>query len=309
MLCVAALLILLVLSIFSAKYRPLVREAFDCVSRRVTFRACDTGFDIKVRSAITAGLMTKSPKLAKFFNARFELISWLFVATLFWSLFASGRGVYLFWTTGSCNGLNQSGFCVLDPTGSSNEISGLGVECHTGEIPLDLLSLTSVNLDLFYSIPGKTDKELVFIGCYACEYTRKAYPVVKELIEKYEPKVTFIHYPSRPEAEYLMAYDLAVLNHQPEAYFDWLDQLYTRPLALLTDEAAMKRLVIELGVSEAELLAVLADPETARQVMVMKTEVDKSGIFGTPTVFIDGEAVVGPKPYRVYRMMLQGSWF
>jgi hypothetical protein len=33
------------------------------------------------------------------------------------------RGVYLFYTTGSYNGLNQTGFCVFDPTGKNNQIS------------------------------------------------------------------------------------------------------------------------------------------------------------------------------------------
>jgi len=33
------------------------------------------------------------------------------------------RGVWLFYTTGSCNGVNSTGFCVFDPTGENTKTS------------------------------------------------------------------------------------------------------------------------------------------------------------------------------------------
>jgi len=31
----------------------------------------------------------------------------------------------------------------------------------------------------------------------------------------------------------------------------------------------------------------------------------KTGVYGTPTVFVNGEPIVGPKPYRVYERLLK----
>jgi len=37
--------------------------------------------------------------------------------------------------------------------------------------------------------------------------------------------------------------------------------------------------------------------------------VDKTGFYGTPTIFINGKAFVGPKPYRVYAIALKGLFY
>ena len=35
-------------------------------------------------------------------------------------------------------------------------------------------------------------------------------------------------------------------------------------------------------------------------------EATKTGFYGTPTIFINGQSFVGPKPYRVYAIALGG---
>jgi protein-disulfide isomerase len=41
--------------------------------------------------------------------------------------------------------------------------------------------------------------------------------------------------------------------------------------------------------------------ETKNEVNKEVLELEKTNIYGTPTIFINGKAFVGPKPYRVYR--------
>ena len=38
-------------------------------------------------------------------------------------------------------------------------------------------------------------------------------------------------------------------------------------------------------------------------------QITATNFYGTPTVFINGQVLVGPKPYRVYAIMLQGLLF
>jgi protein-disulfide isomerase len=308
MFCFASLIVLGFLSLFGAKYRSLAGEAFDCVSKRVTLRPCVTGFDVKIKSTILSALLSKSPTLARQVRKHFEVISFgfvfLFLASLIWSV----RGGYLFWATGSCNGLNQSGYCAFDPSGKNNEVSGSGSECRQGGNPTGNLTLSKVNLTMFPQIEGN-DKQIVFIGCYTCKYTKQTYPLIKQLIEKYNPSVRFLFYSTHEESKYLMNYDYCVANQAPEKYISWMDKLYTESNMEVASEAATIKLISSLGIDAEKISACVNNPLSAEAVQKLKYEIDKTGIYGTPTVFLNGVPVVGPKPYRVYRRLLNLSWF
>ena len=106
MFCIIAFIVLSILGIFSASNRELAREALDCVLRRVTLRPCNTGFDEKMKAKILGTVITRSEASARFLNKYFEPLSWVFFILLLGSSIWSVRGVYLYYTTGSCNGLN-----------------------------------------------------------------------------------------------------------------------------------------------------------------------------------------------------------
>lgn len=300
MLCIASFIVLLILSVFSARFRPYVKEAYDCVFRRLTFRPCTTGFDVKVRSKIVVELSRKSERLAGLFNRYFEVISWIFVVSFFVSLIYSSRGVYLFWTTGSCNGLNQGGFCVLDPSGESNAVSGTGVECRTGGNPTGNLSLAGV---------GINKQTIVFMGCYACKYSKQTFPLIRKLSEQYSVPVEYVFYPTHKEAEYLTRYDYAIKLMYPEKYEEWVVKMYGLNIEEVANKSSVDSVIIGLGIDLEAVEKVASDSATVAAAQKFIYEVDKTGIYGTPTVFINEKPVVGPKPYRVYRIMLTESLF
>jgi hypothetical protein len=112
--CLVAMVVLGILSIFSAGYRYWAKEAFFCVGRRITLRPCDTGFDQKVRSKVTSALMKKHHGLAKAVHRHFEAISWVFTIALFVSLFYTAYGVYNLATFGTCDPTHPDQ-CVFNP--------------------------------------------------------------------------------------------------------------------------------------------------------------------------------------------------
>jgi hypothetical protein len=95
-----------IMAIFSASHRPLAKEAFDCVFRRVTLRKCTSGFDIRLKTRLVGKVMRRSPKLAKPLYKYFEVFSWFFVILFFVSLFLSGQAVYNLAVYDNCNGPN-----------------------------------------------------------------------------------------------------------------------------------------------------------------------------------------------------------
>lgn len=123
MICLIALVVFAVLGIFSAKYRALSIEAFNCVFRRLTLRKCETGFDKKMKAGIVSKLMHKSPLAAKAVHRHFELISWFFTFSLIISAYYAGLGAYNYAVYGNCNGPHSDGFCIYNPLGSGSNVS------------------------------------------------------------------------------------------------------------------------------------------------------------------------------------------
>jgi protein-disulfide isomerase len=119
---------------------------------------------------------------------------------------------------------------------------------------------------------------------------------------------TFLFYPTHSEAEFLLPYDYAVSIVSPRLYSDWVDALYTSA-SMPNNENEVIQLIEDLGISIDDVMKVVTDSNTSIQIQKRLYEIDKTGIYGTPVVFVNGKPVVGPKPLRVYRMMLTGSWF
>jgi protein-disulfide isomerase len=306
MFCVISFIVLSILGVFSAENRSLAREALDCVLRRVTLRPCNTGFDEKMKAKILGFVITKTETGARILNRFFEPLSWIFVLLFLGSAFFAVRGVYLFYVTGSCNGLNQSGFCVFDPTGQSNQISNVGESCPVVLPGEDPVSLKGVNLDGFPVLNEEGEKSIVFIGSYGCEYSRKAYPVVRQLAEKNAAKFTFLYYPVKESSDFLAKVGYCAYRQDAEKYWSLVDTFFTAERSQIEDESFIRQTLSEAGYNADAILFCAGDPQTEWAVKKQLSEVVKTRFFGTPTVFIQNEVLIGPKPPRVYAIALNG---
>ena len=102
-LCLVALVVFSVMSIWSAKYRRLAKEAFKCVRKTLMLSPCDMAFEQKVKAKVTAKLLNISPTLARGFYQNFRIFSWGFTASFFVSLFITGYSFYNYAVYGSCD--------------------------------------------------------------------------------------------------------------------------------------------------------------------------------------------------------------
>jgi len=110
--CIIALFVFSFLAIFSAKYRPLAREAFRCVFLKITFRPCDAKLDEKIKAGVVGTLMEKNSGLAKFVNVHFELLSFIFTILMIASLAYVLFGIYNYVMFGTCDPANPES-CML----------------------------------------------------------------------------------------------------------------------------------------------------------------------------------------------------
>lgn len=116
MLCLASFIILIFLGIFSARFRPLAKEAFGCVFRRITLRPCEMEFGKKMKLEAIGLLANRWAFGAKIVNRYAEVLAWIFVILSLGSLIYTGRGIYNFLRYGSCNPQNPQN-CILKPGG------------------------------------------------------------------------------------------------------------------------------------------------------------------------------------------------
>jgi len=141
--CIIGLIAFAIAGIFSARYRRLAKEAFSCTFKKLTFRACDTGLDIRIKAHITAKLI-KWPGTARFVHKNFERISVLLVIIMLITFAVSGfyaaRGVYNYAKFGNCNGESSDDFCIFNIGGAKPHEIGT-VQC--GAIDCECITPTT----------------------------------------------------------------------------------------------------------------------------------------------------------------------
>jgi hypothetical protein len=312
MFCIVAAIVLSILGIFSASNRKLAAEALDCVFHRITFRPCTTGFDEKMKAKILGLVITRSEKSARWLNKHFEMLAWMFFVIFLAASVMFIRGLVLFYTTGNCNGATSTAFCIFDPTGENTKTStteGGACPIPTATTNGGALSLNGIDLSLWPVENKGADTQLVFVGCYACQYTREVYPSIRKLVNTYEPEFYFGENPTKLKTDYLSRVGYCVYNQAPEQYWPLNDALFAQEVALLDDPAATDEILSNLNLDVSAIDTCAADPATEEAVQKLFAEIKKTNFYGTPTIFINGEPVVGPKPYRVYAIQLEGFFY
>lgn len=139
--CIVALIVFGIMSIWSARYRRLARDALTCVSRMLVFKPCEVKLEHKIRSKVTAKLMKKSPGLASFFYKHFKALSWTFTIAFFASLAYSAYAVYNIVVFGTCTPSAPTA-CVLRKDGWSQFVQML--TCREAELIYAIIAVIIV---------------------------------------------------------------------------------------------------------------------------------------------------------------------
>lgn len=300
MICIAALIIFGILGIFSASHRVIAKEALECVFRRLTLRKCETGLDKRLKNQISGKLAKKNPKLGRFLFKYFEVFSWLFLMILVLSLVYIGIGFSNYVQYGNCNGPeNNDGFCVFDPTGSHAQYSGISIDYPSEK--------TLPQADGDPSI-GPEDAKVTVIefGCFSCPFTKKAEPAIQQLVDEYDGqsvRFVFKEFPL-PKHPGSMEASIAVqCAYDNGKYFEARSFLFENQEKIITGEV-YKDLANHIGMDENEFLDCMNNQEAKDKVLEDVQEGVNAHIFGTPTVFINGETIVGPKEYSFYKKVI-----
>ena len=297
-LCWIALPILAMLSIFSAKYRRLTKESFECLFKTIVFKKCQSKLDQKIRSDISGTILRFSPSLAKAVYKYYIIFTLAFMALFIWSLIIGGIGVYNYVQYGNCNGPDSDGFCIFDPSGQYVGTSDTDI------IVPDHIVIPEVSDD--DPIFGNPDAQLTIIefGCYTCPFTQKAEPIINEVLDYYDGRVnlqfkSFIIPTHTLSFEAALAANCALDQGKYEGYHDLLyDNIKTFSVPDITVFAQDLSLDMDVFL-------------TCFENKTYKDEIDDdivagiyAGVQGTPTFFINDQKIVGPKPFKTFKKII-----
>lgn len=301
--CILAFIVFAIMSVFSLTYRQLAKEAWDCVFKRLTLRPCTTGFKEKIKASLTASLLVKSPFLARMVNKHYELLSWIIAILSITSLFWVTKGLVNYYFYGSCNGLNDTGVCLLDISGEHNAVS----VCANQQNPqqsLEKLTPANTNWQLFAQSNPTSEKQIIFIGCVNCHYSRAAYHDLWQLAQDNQANFIFAHYPAKPETDYLTSILDCAWKQNQQYYWQFLTQMFNNDPQINASASAIAHQAALFGYHQDELITCANSTQESDLRFQLHQEIAKTNLYGTPLVFINKTALIGPKPMRVYRRAL-----
>ena len=297
-LCFIALPVFAVLSIFSVKYRQLTLEALDCVLRTATLRKCRSRLDDRIKSYITGNTLKISPKAAGFIYRNYKMLSWIVFALFIFSIYGSSIGIYNYVKYGNCNGPQETGFCVLDPLASSN--------CKISEANVDFQSeIVYPVLENNDPVRGSKDAQLTIIefGCYSCEYTKNAEPIIDEVLESYNGKVNLqfktFHLPQHPQSyQTALASDCAFEQNKYEQYHKAIFAVKE------FNENTINNVAKEIGLDMQKFSQCMASEKYKDEVNADTLMGIHAHVKGTPTFFINNKVIAGPKPFKTFKTLI-----
>lgn len=303
MICLIALVVFGILGIFSAKYRTIAKEAFDCVFKRITLRKCTTGLDKRMKSKITGKFMRKHPGFGKAVYKHFEIISWVFTIILILSLSYSVYSIGNFFVYGNCNGPIPDAFCIFDPF-QSGEDDSCTVEGVVGEITGAL----NVNPDDPSIGPADAKVTIIEAGCFSCPYTKQAVPTVKQLISYYGDNVRFVYKDFPVSSSHEGAQEAAEASHcahEQDKYWEYHDLLFDNQGK--TDFEDLVGFASDLNLDMDQFSECLTSHKYKPKVDSDFREAFEVGVYGTPTFFINDQVLVGPKSFNEFKVIIDNE--
>jgi len=309
MICILALIVFGILGIFSARYRVIAKEAFNCVFKKMTFRKCDTGLDTRLKGEITGKVLKFSPKLGRVVYKYFEVFSWIFLILTLVTLFFMGLGLYNYVAYGNCNGPNSTAFCIYDPLGTNkpHNVTTGSVCAIPGGVQNKTLTVPPVGDISNGAYIGNPQAKVVIIefGCYSCHYTNEAEPTVKKLLNHYGDKVLYVYkdFPlSLTHATALPAAEAAHCALDQGKYWEYREYLFANQQQQLKEDLIGYAAQLQLNNTQFEQC--LNDSKYKSTIEQNYNEGIESGITVTPTFFINNQTIVGAKDYREFKKVI-----
>jgi protein-disulfide isomerase len=142
---------------------------------------------------------------------------------------------------------------------------------------------------------------------FQCRFCAKGASILESLREKYGDRVriVFRHQPLPMHGDARLAAIAAMAAHEQGKFWQMHDVLFDNPRAL--DRASLEQYARGLGLDLPRFRAALDNPAWANYVDAEVVEAQRRGVAGTPTFFINGQALVGARPLEDFTRLIDAE--
>lgn len=156
--------------------------------------------------------------------------------------------------------------------------------------------------------PADAKVTIVEYSDFQCPFCSSAYPTVKQILQEYGDDVKFYykHFPlsfHQNAMKAAEAYECALDQGRQWEYHDVLFQ-NSQGDGTGLNLPDLKKYAADLGLDTAKFNSCLDSGQKVATVQADTAEGSQNGVSGTPTFFINGEAVVGAQPYPAFKAVI-----
>jgi protein-disulfide isomerase len=146
--------------------------------------------------------------------------------------------------------------------------------------------------------------EIIEFSDFQCPFCARVVPTVKQIIDTYgdSVKIVFRDFPLSFHQNAQKSAEAAQCAHDQGKFWEYHDLLFANQNSLDTD--SLKRYASELGLNTNQFDQCLDSGKYTQEVQEDFRDGQQAGVRGTPTFFINGQAVVGAKPFSEFKRVI-----
>lgn len=135
---------------------------------------------------------------------------------------------------------------------------------------------------------------------FQCPACKQSYPILKQILQEFPGQVKLVYndFPLRTiHPNGAAAAEAGQCAFAQDAFWDYHDLLFQRQSAWSPElelDAIFTGYAVELGLDEAAFAACLADDSTVASIAEDEAEGKQASVNSTPTIFVNGERMIGP---------------
>ncbi len=161
---------------------------------------------------------------------------------------------------------------------------------------------------------GKGKVEIVEFSDFQCPFCQKfvqdAYKQIKaKYVDTGKAKLVFRHYPLAFHQNAQKAGEASECANRQGKFWQYHDMLFTKmqPDGKGLENVNLKQYAKDLGLNTSKFNTCLDNGETAGVVSGDLTAGNNAGVSGTPTIFINGQKVVGAQPFSAFETIIEAA--
>ena len=154
---------------------------------------------------------------------------------------------------------------------------------------------------------GNEDAKVTIIefSDFQCPYCEKGYTTMKEVLANYpdDVKIVFMNFPLSFHDNAQKAAEASECAFAQGKFEEYHNMLFENQGALSVDD--LKQYAVDLGLDTNEFNTCLDDGEMTDEVESDTAIGSANGVTGTPAFFINGEKIVGARPYADFETAIE----